>query len=838
LLKKKYKYFLVIAVLPGLLSGCLGTRYLKEKEKFLYRQSIVAPKGFSTEGLSEIYAQKANRRVLGLPINSLVWMYYTGARRFHPEKFTARRDRVEKKFSVKIEAAASKKKKTSLQYRKQKKIDGFNVKIESGNLFMQWGEKVSVFDSANVTGTVSRLDGYLFTKGYFLGKTTYKTAEFKKRVSVKYFIQPGPHYYYDSVSYDVADSVVGKIIDQNKSEKLVKKGDTFDQDKLNKERERIDLLLKDHGYFDFSRQYVDFDIDTAFKPGYKIALRVEVKNPVRRDFHKQFKVDSVSFTTDASTTPIAKAIRQTQAYRGITFNYYIDQYSKKILSQRVFVKKDSLYNRTATFETQLKLSNLDVFKFVNINYDTSGGRFIANIFTSPLDRYSWSNEAGLTVTQGFPGPYYNLTFLKRNIFRGLESFDINGRFGFEGVASPTQGAKDPSAVVNYYKSTQASLNGTLTFPQFIIPLSGDAGYRFGKFNPKTKVLGGYTYTDRPPDYHRAINTVSVTYSWETKKKILVYSLTPINLNVIRSTTSNEFNALLDTLQQHGNNLINSFKPSFVSSMLFSVTWNPNNYGNTKTSAFFLRAQVESGGTLFNFYSPTYATNAGLAIYKYLRFMLEIKKTVVLDKNTVLAYRFNSGMAYSYGSSRSLPYEKYFFAGGSNGVRAWRPRRLGVGSNPPKLSKNTIKDGLFDYSYEKPGEILVEGSVELRKKLVGFLSGAAFIDAGNVWTFKQYQQQTGSDYPDWTGNTQFRLGQFYKEFGIGTGFGLRFDFSFLVLRLDVGIKAYDPARRPEDRFILNKAKFWKPYSSTDPTGIVNPGSLRDPVIYNVGIGYPF
>jgi outer membrane protein assembly factor BamA len=219
-------------------------------------------------------------------------------------------------------------------------------------------------------------------------------------------------------------------------------------------------------------------------------------------------------------------------------------------------------------------------------------------------------------------------------------------------------------------------------------------------------------------------------------------------------------------------------------------------------------------------------------------MLEMKKMAVLNQNTVLAYRFNSGMAYSYGSERSLPYEKYFFAGGSNGVRAWRPRRLGVGSNPAKLSKNPAKDGLFDYSNEKPGEILLEGSVELRKKLVGFVSGAIFIDAGNVWTFKQYQQPTGSDYPDWSGNTQFKADQFYKEFGIGTGFGLRFDFSFLVLRLDVGIKAYDPARRSEDRFILNKAKFWKPYASADPNGIVNPGSLRDPVIYNVGIGYPF
>ncbi len=810
----------------------MGTRYLKKDEKLLYRQSINAPKGFPTEGISELYVQKPNRKFLGLPINVLVWMYYTGEAHYHPEKFVAKRDRIEKKFSAKIDSTTSRKRKTNLQYRKQKKIDGLNVKIESGNMFMQWGEKVSVFDSANVAGTTQRLDGYLFTKGYFLGKASYTTSESNKKVTVKYFIDPGPRYFYDSISYDIADTAIETIMEKNKARNLLRKGDPFDQEKLNSERERIDLLLKDNGYFDFSRQYVDFDIDSSYKPGYKIALRVEIKNPARRLFHKKFVVDSVSFTTDASTQPPKKnARRQTSVYREITFNYYTDLYSKKILSQRVFIKKDSLYNRTAAFETQQKLTSLDVFKFANINYDTSGGHFVANIFTSPLDRYSWSNEAGFTVTQGFPGPYYNMSLRKRNIFRGLESFDINGRFGFEGVASPTH-------IGNFYKSTEASLNGTLTFPQFLIPLSSNAGFKYGKFNPRTKIVAGYTYTDRPPDYTRAITNVSAQYNWETNKRRLQYSFTPISLSVIRSKTDSAFNALLETLKSQGNNLINSFKPSFVSSMIFSVIWNPNNYGNTKTSAFFLRAQVEAGGTLFNFYTPTFATNRGLETYKFVRLNFEIKKTMVMDRNTVLAYHFNSGMAYSYGNGRSLPYEKYFFAGGSNGVRAWRPRRLGIGSYPVKLSSNPAKDGLFDYSYEKPGEILLEGSIEVRKKLFGFFSGALFIDAGNVWTFKQVAPQTGSDYPTWTGNTQFRIDQFYKEFGIGTGFGLRFDFTFLVLRLDVGVKAYDPARAVGDRFILTKAKFWSPYAQVGEGGKADPNSLRDPVIYNVGIGFPF
>ena len=814
MLEKKYKYFLVAVVLPGLLSGCLGTRYLKENEKLLYHQSIVAPKGFSTDGLSDLYVQKVNHKFLGLPIYSLVWMYYTGAKRYHQEKFIKRRDKVEKRFQRKIDATSWVKRKTNLQYRKQKKLDVLNGKIENGNMFMQWGEKIAVFDSANLKATVDRLEAHFFTKGYFLAKTVSKTTELKRKVIVKYTVEPGPAYHYDSIAYDVADTVVLKLVERSLPQSLIKKGDQFDQDKITKERERIDLLCKDNGYYDFSRQYIVFDIDTTFRNQHKVALRMDIKNPIKRDFHKQFRLDSISFTTDVGVTVPEKMKRKFKVYRNITFNFYKDIYSKKVLSQRVSIRKDSLYSRSETFNTQRQLANLDVFKFVNINYDTSGGRFIANIFSSPLDRYSWTNEAGMTVTQGFPGPYYTMSFRKRNIFGGLESFDLNGRYGFEGVASATQSG-------NFYKSTEAGLNGTLTFPQFLLPLGADAGYRLGKFNPKTKLLGGYTYTDRP-EYQRGITTISDTYTWE-KKRILQYFLTLINLNIIRSKTSTDFQKLLDSLKTNqGNNLVNSFKPSFVSSVIFSVTWNPNNYGNTVKSSFYLRAQVESGGTIFNFIKPDFIRNAGLQTYKYLRFNLDMRKNIVIDKNSILAYRFNSGVAYSYGDDRSLPYEKYFFAGGSNGIRAWRPRRLGVGSYPVKLSDNPNKNGLFDYRYEKPGEILLEGSIEYRQKLFGFISGAVFVDAGNVWLFREQARQTDVDY----GNTKFKVDQFYKEIAVGTGFGLRFDFAFLVLRLDVGIKAYDPSRQT-NRFILNKVKFWSPY-----------GTDHEPVIYNVGIGYPF
>ncbi len=772
--------------------------------------------------MNDLYTQKVNRKILGLPINYLVWMHHTGEKRYNKQKFIDRKESKTKKFDRKIERANDPRKKASLQYRKLRKIDLINAKIENGNHFMQWGEPAAVFDSAQVKATIDKINNFLFSKGYFLSKTTAELKEYKRRVGIVYLVSPGSSYSYDTLSTDIQDSIVAILYFRHRTESLLKIGDRFDQDKISRERERIDLLMKDHGYYDFSRQYIHFDIDTTYHHRHQIALRTEIRNPAKQDFHKLFSIDSINFITDAGVTPKGKEDeRKSNLVNGINFQYFKHEYSNKILSQRVFLEQDSVYSRTKTFSTQRQLVNLDVFKFVNINYDTSGGKFIANIFASPLDRFSWSNEAGLTVSQGFPGPYLSTNLKKRNLFGGLEIFEIGGRFGFEGVASAT-------STGNFYKSTEAGANASITFPVFLFPFKAVTAKGFGKYNPRTKMLAGYTYTDRP-EYNRSITTFSHTYTWENTHRTL-YSFTLANLNIIRSTLDPAFESLLLDLQQsQGNNLINTFKPSFVSSMIFSLTWNPNNYGNTKKSSYYIRVQAESGGTFFGIYTPKLATKEGLQLYQYVRLNADLRRNDVIDKNTILAYRLNMGAGYSYNSDNVLPYEKYFFAGGSNSVRAWRPRRLGIGTAPPPLSTDPENNGLFDYKYERPGEILLEGSIELRKKLFGFVSGAIFVDAGNVWLFRQNVVAPSTDptQAPWTGNTKFAFDTFIKEIAVGTGFGLRFDFSFLVLRFDAGIKAYDPSRQEGDRFVLNKAKFFKPF-----------GTEKEPVIFNIGIGYPF
>lgn len=812
--------------MPLVLTGCLGTQHLKEGQKRLIQQNIKASSEINEEDLRNLYAQLPNRRFLGLPIYHLVAMYYWGERNYDRNKYIRKKEKVERKFEAKIAKTSSQRKITNYQFRRQKRVDRLNSFIESGNQRMQWGEPVAVFDTALVGITINRFKNYLFSEGYFQNNVTTRTTTLGRFTSVTYIVETTRPYVIDTIIYRISDTTVFKILRQSDRNSFIKKGQRYREENLSNERERIDLLLKDQGYYDFSRQYIDFPTDTSMLGDKRVAIMIQILDPAKRGYHKQFIIDSVKFTTDAGVANPGMKGRDSKTYREVQYYYYQNNYNLKILSQRLFLSPENLYSRTKTFASQRQLANLDAFKFVNINYDTSGGKFIANVFTSPLSRYEWTNEVGMNVTQGYPGPFYSINFKKRNIFRGLENLELNGRVGIEGVASVT--GKE-----NIYKSTEAGVNAALIFPQFIWPFREATQIRFGKYNPKTRLSLGYNYTDRP-EYRRISTTLSNTYTWQNQG-ITQYSLALTNVSLIDSEIKSlAFDSVLLSYQRLGiNNLYNSFRPAFVSSMIFGIQWN-NNYGSYDKNSSFIRAQFESGGTTFNFdiIDPDIITRQGLQYFQYLRVNLDFRRHRVLSKWANFAYRINTGVAYPYGDTETLPWEKFFFAGGSRSVRAWRPRRLGLGSMPPGISDDPVADGLYDYQ-ERPGEILLEGSLELRTKLVGFIGGAVFLDAGNVWSFKQ---QAASDAE---GNSKFKADTFYKELGIGTGFGLRFDFTFLILCFDVGIKVYDPARDPDDRFVLDKVRFFQPYAKKigeGPTAIYT--NIKEPVIYNVGIGYPF
>lgn len=800
----------LLILLVYFLPGCLGTKYLEEDQKLLYKQQIKAPKGIDKEELTELYVQRPNRQFPIIPFSPYVWFYYHGRKRYNKIDYTEKKEHIREKWNGKINALQGKPKKAIRYQRKRdKKLAKVDKTIEEGNVWMRWGEPISTYSPANTKANIDRFELYLSSKGYFLARVDSALKTTTKRVSVTYTVSPRQAYTIDTSFVQVQDTAIHQLLIESQAASTLKKGDNYDQDKLSKERERIDLLLKDNGYFDFSRQYIEFDVDTSFNGSQKVAIRTRISEPLSRGYHKVFTVDSVNFTTDANLNLLPDSLRRQEYYEGINYRYFNKEYNKKILSRRVFIEKDGLYSRSNTFSTQRQLANLDIFRFININYDSTGAKLVANVFTSPLNRYQWSNEVGVNVTQGFPGPFYNVSFKKRNVFQGMEIFEMNGRVGIEGVAPATD-------IDDVYASTEIGVNASLTFPQFLFPISAAAKDRLGRINPKTRLLAGFNYTRRP-EYIRENFNFSNTYTWQNRNNTQYqFSLTDVSI-INSAITEQRFQDRLDTLEQNGNRLINSFLPSFVSSMIFSATWNFNSYGLNFSNSSFFRLFLESGGTTLNLVNTDFLARESLEFYKYLKINADFRKTNPINQNTTLAYRINAGIAKPYSENRVLPYEKYFFAGGSNGIRAWRPRRLGPGSYTPLDS--TENGVLVNYDFEQQGEILLEGSVELRKNLIGFIDYAIFMDFGNIWMIREDGSRPGA---------QFKLDRFFREIAVGGGMGLRFDFSFLVLRLDAGLKLYDPARPRSRRFILSPGFYDAPFTA----------EASEPIVLNIGIGYPF
>ena len=792
------------------LSGCLGTKYLEDGQKLLYKQQIKAPKGVDKEELTELYVQRPNRQFPIIPFSPYVWFYYHGVKRYNKIDFAGKKEVIRQKWNAKINKAGGKPKKTASYKRKMdKKLAKVDKTIEEGNVWMRWGEPIAVYSPASTQANMDRFELYLSSKGYFLAEVDSALKTTPKRVAVTYTIKPKEPYTIDTVFVQIQDTAIYQLLEENQASSTLEKGENYDQDKLSKERERIDLLLKDNGYFDFSRQYIEFDVDTAFNGSRNVAIRTRISEPLTRGYHKVFQVDSVNFTTDANLNLLPDSLRTNELYEGINYRYFNKKYNKKVLSRRVFIEKDALYSKSNTFSTQRQLANLDIFRFININYDSTGGKLVANVFTSPLSRYQWSNEVGVNVTQGFPGPFYNVSFKKRNVFQGMEIFEMNGRIGIEGVAPATE-------IDDVYASTEIGINAALTFPQFLFPISAKVKERLGRINPKTRLLGGFSYTRRP-EYIRENFNFSNTYTWQNRKNTQ-YQLALTDVSIINSSiTDDRFDERLRELEQNGNRLINSFLPSFVSSMSFSATWNFNSYGLNLSNSSFFRLFLESGGTTLNFVNTDFLRNESLEFYKYLKINMDFRKINPINQNTTLAYRINAGIVNPYSENRVLPYEKYFFTGGSNGIRAWRPRRLGPGSYTPLDS--TEAGVLVNYNFEQQGEILLEGSVELRKNLIGFIDYAIFVDFGNTWMIREDRSRPGA---------QFKVDRFFREIAIGSGMGLRFDFSFLVMRLDAGLKVYDPARPTSRRFILSRGFYDAPFTA----------EASEPIVLNIGIGYPF
>ena len=829
ILSRTWTFALVLLTLFN--SGCVGTKYLETNQSLVIHKPVV--EGISSDDRSELIdlaVQQPNKRLFGfLPITYLVYAHQIGLKHFDPEKKQKKINRVTAKYDTKIQKSSSQKRKDALLNKKTNKVDELRIKKEEGNWLMTLGEPLAIFDTSRISLTLDRFQTYLRTHGYFLADINYQImVKNERKKYLKYTINPGPQYVIDSIEWQVADSAVLSLIHEHSSQSLVKKGATYNQQTLETERNRIYDLMTNTGYYTFSRQFIGFEVDTFSLSDHKILLRQRISNPAG-DSHRKYVLDSINFYS--STSP--SETKLVSNYLGITYHFGERNYNPKVLRNRIFLEADSLYSRANTIKTQRQLSYLDAFRFVNINYDSiSNYELIANIFTSPLNRYQTSAELGaIAISQQFPGPFINLGLKNRNTFHSLETIDLLGNFSVQGISGV---GTETSA----YSLFQLGGSASLTYPKFLFPLSDAFRRRVASYNPQTRIRFSYNYEDRANEYERSRAELNYSFLWSVQERSQ-FNFTPVTFTFIdvRNLTT-DFELLLDEQLLNGNGALKAaFNSSVISSSSFEMVHNiiPRRSSGENS---FIRLFVETGGNLVNlvgeeFFLRNDRVDADeFTLFKWTKFNTDYRRVYALNNGAHLAYRVNFGVAYPYGKDPSLPYEKRFYIGGSNSLRAWQVRRLGPGSFGEFKSdaNDTQSVAIVDYQLERGGDMILESSIEYRKKLVGFIDYAFFVDAGNIWLINSNINQVDDQGDDGF----FHFNSFIKEIAIGAGMGLRLDFSFFVFRLDGALQVMDPAQPLGNRWVLDDI----PIGKIGRMSEIERDIFRSKTNLTIGIGLPF
>ncbi|GAB2561089.1 BamA/TamA family outer membrane protein [Spirosoma areae] len=875
------------------MSGCLSSKQLGSNGYILTAQTVRGNRAISADALESLIPQKPNRRILTLPITPPLWFYQLGLRRYDREAARRELEAKTNEFEQQSEQFANQPdelKKLNRRYGRQ--LKRLRLKAEEGNWFMRsLGEPPSYFAETDAKANAAKMQKYLIDKGFFNAQTSYRLDTLRRRqIRVNYVVTENEGFYLRNIVYEIADPRIDSIVRQTFDKSKLQTGDRFDFDNMTGERVRIESLLRDQGYYTFSRQYIRAtDVDTVrrgndrrfydrLEPGdstrRNVDVALQIANPTGKSAHPLYRVGNVEVHISASdalsgeyTTPADRPVRNdepanvsgepgrsgllttpdTVNRNGIRYLLGGRDISARLLDSKILLRPGALYSQTNYRDTQRQLFLLNQFKFVNLNFiDTTNRQLRTLITATTLDKYEATAEGGATGLlyqgQGYPGGFGSLVFRVRNMFGGLETFETSVRYGLE---AQTGFVADPNNKAKFvYTSQELGVSSSLIFPQILFP--GQFRFRFNRFAPRTQVSLSFNNTFRP-DFKRSLLRATMAYNWQTTPA-RQFSFLIADINLIDAGDGNSpvitkaFNDQLDLLQKQGSTVYLSFRRSVSSSFSFAYTYNTNIPGQNRR-ANFLRTVVESGGTTLNFFRDSQlrqffntTDTSGLQFYKFLRFNVDYRHYIPLRPRTTLAFRINTGLVYGYGSNSTAPYEKLFFIGGSNSIRAWLPRRIGPGSewpqkegNHPVFNPKYPGEEQFLYTIEKPGDMLIEGSAELRGRLFHLgadVDGAIFVDAGNVWTLSNNATRPG---------TVFHFDTFIPQIAVGTGVGLRFDFSFFVIRFDGGVKVWDPARRYfspiegrfiDDRFILPKFSLSKLSSGPNP------------LVINFGIGYPF
>ena len=670
------------------------------------------------------------------------------------------------------------------------------------------GEPPVLWESVDVENTVELIKNRLYNHGYFRAEVDYEIKAKNKKVNVHYNAIVGQPYTLNMIFFPDGTTNLREAVQNTVGNTLLEEGQPYSLERFMQERERIDTALKNQGFFYFQPEYLVFRIDST-RGDRKLDVFLQLKEDIPFLAEEIYRINQIYVFPDYSlgrdSIPNATDTLRLEPGFNVIGNSSV---KPKVLNNAIVLEHKSRYRRKDHDNTLGRLMNLGTYKFVNIrfeNVDTSTtGLLNSYIYLTPLKKKSIRLELqAVSKSNNFVGPAFSAKFINRNFLGGAEYFSFNINTGFE-----TQINSSESKLNSYNVGAETELR----VPKFITPFN--LRNVSSRFMPRTLIKLGAERLSRVQYYD--LNSFKFSWGYNWKESITKeHELVPFSVNFVNLySTTEEFEAVLEAnpiLKQ-------SFNEQFILGPNYTFTFN-DQVLEDRLNNFYFRLNADfSGNLLYAFQSiandrdPT-AENPykifGSPYSQYGKLHLDFRHYLRTTETTRLASRFQVGAGIPYGNSTTLPYTKQFFIGGSNSIRAFRSRSLGPGIyNPP--------EGAIGF-LDQAGDIKLEVNTEFRFPMISILKGAVFVDAGNIWLLKENAFVPGG---------KFQWDDFYKELAVGTGFGIRLDASFFVLRFDLGIPLRKPYFPEGERWVFNKFK---------------PGSSewrKENLVLNIAIGYPF
>lgn len=685
------------------------------------------------------------------------------------------------------------------------------------------GEAPVIYDSRLTEVSVAQLQRAMTNRG-FLGAQVVADTVCKpgsKKMDVTYNLYPGIPHIIQNIDYQIQDDSIAKLINRRLSRSMVASGDYLDLNLLETERERITDDLRNHGYFAFTKDLITFNADTT-QGSTAVDLTVMINNPVQQpgsspslSQNMPFMVRNVYVVMNYDPVTMSSTAAYASTDTISVDNIHILSNGKpylrpNIIAENIKIRPGELYNARQVTRTYQALGRLEILNFAGIRMEpvsTSGpvGVLDAYVLLTPGKPQSLTLELEGTNSEGDLGIAASVGYTHRNIGAGAETFSAKMRGAYESLSGNLEGL-----IHNRYM--EYSLDMSLSFPRFKAPFISSAVKQ--NIIATTKLNMSLTYQERP-EYTRVIGAAGWSYIWSRHNGRMRHTFTPLDINYVYlpESTSDFINQIAPD-----NPLLRySYEDHFIMSMAYRF------YATSKradtpyrkrlqTNVWTVRANAESAGNLLYVLNSIINNHKhpqsdpykvfGIRYSQYLKGEVDYTFTHMFDHRNSVAFHAGFGIIFPYGNSRMAPFEKRFYGGGANGVRGWDVRTLGPGSyNATNDMRSFIN---------QCGDIRFDLSVEYRAKLFWIVEMGAFIDAGNIWTIHNYESQPGG---------MFHFNRFYKQLAAAYGLGIRLDFTYFLLRFDLGMKAHNPAEGQE------------------PWPLIHPRWGRDSS-FHFSIGYPF